>query len=122
MMNFTRIRFSEEASDELKRMKGKTGLTPNILCRIGFCLSLNDPAMPNPEDYGTTGDKEIDRKVLLGSYDKLFVALLTERCRNDDIDEAAIFDHFKAHMNRGVLLLAKRVGNIKDLAQLVPAA
>ena len=121
-MNFTRIRFSEEASDELRRMKGKTGLTPNILCRIGFCLSLNDPAVPDPEDYGASGDKEIDRKVLLGNYDKMFLALLKERCKNDGIDEDGNFDHFKAHMNRGVLLLAKRVGNIKDLAHLVPVA
>ncbi len=39
-MKLTRLRVGEEASQRLSLLKGRTGLTPNILCRIGFCLSL----------------------------------------------------------------------------------
>ena len=45
-MKLTRLRVGEEASQRLSLLKGRTGLTPNILCRIGFCLSLNDPTVP----------------------------------------------------------------------------
>jgi len=47
-MNYYRLRFGEEASRKLSQLKGKTGLTPNILARIGFCMSINDPTHPIP--------------------------------------------------------------------------
>lgn len=105
----------------MNKMKGRVGLTPNILCRIGFNLSLNEAAIPDPKDYDSQGDKEIDRKVLLGAEEDLYVALIKEKCLKDGIPEDQVLDYFKAHMNRGVLLLGKRVSNIKDLAQIIPA-
>lgn len=35
-MQLSEMHFSEEASKKLSQMKGRTGLTPNILARIGF--------------------------------------------------------------------------------------
>ena len=118
-MKFNRIRFSKEACESLNRMKGRMGLNWNLLCRIGFCLSLNDPIDPDPSDYRADGEIEIDRKILIGNEDELYIALLKERCILTNIPEPLYFDHFKAHMNRGVILLSKRIGNIKDLAQLI---
>ena len=115
------LKFSKEASEALDKMKGKTGLTPNILCRIGFGLSLNDPSIPDPKHYPSDGEKTIDRQVLLGQHDDMFVAILKERCIKDNIDEQEWTAQFKAHMNRGALLLSKRVRSIKDLALLIPA-
>lgn len=118
-MKFNRIRFSKEACESLNRMKGRMGLNWNILCRIGFCISLNDQMTPDPNDYKADGDIEIDRKILIGNEDDLYTALLKERCIQAGIDESLYFDYFKAHMNRGAILLSKRIGNIKDLAQLI---
>ena len=50
-MSFNKVRISKIASVRLSILKGRTGLTPNILCRIGFCLSLSEPSIPNPDDY-----------------------------------------------------------------------
>lgn len=119
-MNYYRLRFSEEASKKLSQLKGRTGLTPNLLARIGFCMSLNDPAPPNPADYTPDSDREIDRHTLTGSWDALFIALLKERCHQDGLGEADWFPQFKAHMNRGVLLLDKRVRSLNDLIHLLP--
>jgi DNA sulfur modification protein DndE len=118
-MKFNRIKFSKEASDALNKMKGRMGLTWNILCRIGFCISLNDLVEPNLTDYKGDGDIEIDRKILIGNEDELYIALLKQRCIDAGIPENQHFEYFKAHMNRGVILLSKRIGNIKDLAQLI---
>jgi len=118
-MKFNRIRFSKEASESLNKMKGRMGLTWNILCRIGFCISLNDLTDLNPADYRPDGDIEIDRKILIGQEDALYIALLKQRCIHDEIPEEEYMDYFRAHMNRGAILLSKRIGNIKDLAQLI---
>jgi len=64
-MSFNRIRLSKSATTRLSMLKGRTGLTPNILCRIGFCLSLRDPIVPKPENYDEEG-QEINRYTLTG--------------------------------------------------------
>ena len=52
----------------------------------------------------------------------MFVALIKERCKQDalSIDDEALGEQFKAHVNRGVLLLYKRVKSLNDLALLMP--
>jgi DNA sulfur modification protein DndE len=97
-------------------------LTPNILCRIGFCLSLNDFTIPNPDDFLPDSDREIDRHTLTGPWDRFFVALLKERCQQDGLplDDETLGAQFRAHVSRGVLLLFKQVRSINDLAKLMP--
>ena len=121
-MKLNRLRISEEVSSRLSMLKGRTGLTPNILCRIGFCLSLNDPTIPNPDDYPNDTEKEIDRHTLTGQWDCLFVALIKERCHQDGLplDNETLAAQFRAHINRGVLLLYKRTRSLNDLVQLMP--
>jgi DNA sulfur modification protein DndE len=113
----TRLRLTKEASNRLRFVAGKTGLTPNLLCRLGFCYSLSDPSIPNPDDYPEE-DREFNRYTLLGEYDQLFVALLRERCRIDGLDLERLPDYFRAHMNRGVTLLQHRIRGIADIAEI----
>ena len=121
-MKLNRLRIGQEVSHRLSILKGRTRLTPNILCRIGFCLSLNDPTVPDPNDYPDDSQKEINRHTLTGQWDALFVALIKERCYRDDLplDDEGLADQFRAHVNRGVLLLYKRVRSLNDLIQLMP--
>jgi DNA sulfur modification protein DndE len=118
-MKLTRLRLTKESSNRLRFVAGKTGLTPNLLCRIGFCLSLAEPTLPNPGDYPEE-DREFNRYTLLGEYDPLFVAVLKERCRRDGVSPDLLADYFRAHVNRGVTLLQQRVRGISDLPQLIP--
>ncbi|HET6385211.1 MAG TPA: DNA sulfur modification protein DndE [Armatimonadota bacterium] len=121
-MKLNRLRICQEASARLSQMKARTGLTPNILCRFAFCLSLNDPSVPDPDDFVPESDREIDRHTLTGPWDRLFVALIKERCHRDGLglDDETLGMQFRAHVNRGVMLLNKRVRNIDDLAALMP--
>ncbi len=118
-MKLTKIRLTQEASNRLRILAGKTGLTPNLLCRIGFCLSLAEQRVPNPAEYREE-DREFNRYTLLGEYDPLFVALLTERCWHDGLDLNNLPDYFRAHVNRGIVLLHGRVKSISDMAALLP--
>ena len=121
-MKLNRLRVCQEVSHRLSILKGRTGLTPNILCRIGFCLSLNDPTIPDPDDYPLDSDREINRHTLTGPWDSLFVALIKERCYQDGLptSDEALAKQFRAHINRGVLLLYKRIRSLNHLAQLMP--
>lgn len=119
-MQLSEMNFTEETSRNLSQMKGRTGLTPNILARIGFCLSLEDPTPPDPNEYEGSGYINIKRHVLTGYYDPLFVAMLKERCHQDQIAEEELPTYFKAHMNRGVLLLNKRLKSLDGLLLTIP--
>jgi len=122
-MQLNRIRVSEEVDQRLRSLKGKTGLTPNLLCRIGFCLSLREPAIPSSKDYDEGSAREFNRYTLTGQWDALFIALLTERCFQDGLPlPNSLEDQFMAHLNRGVLLLFQRMKHLSDLNRLIEEA
>jgi len=118
-MKLSKVRLTKDASNRLRFLAGRTGLTPNLLCRIGFCLSLEEPKSPNPAEFAEE-DREFNRYTLLGEYDALFVALLRERLHRDNTELDDIEGHFRAHLNRGIVLLQQRVRGVADLASLVP--
>lgn len=119
-MRMTRLRVCKEVDQRLMQLKARTGLNPNLLCRLGFCLSLNDPSVPDPAAYPPDSDREINRYTLTGEWDEYFVALLRERCAHDNLNlETDLEDQFRAHINRGVLMLYLRVKHLGDLDRLV---
>ena len=115
-LSLRRVRFCKEADNLLRALKSRTGVTPNILCRIGFVLSLDEPGIPNPKSYSEDSDREINRYTLLGEHDGIFSALLLQRVTDDSPDGSQDLNaHFRAHVNRGVILLAGRVKSLPDL-------
>lgn len=117
-LTLTRIPFSETADNQLRMLKARTGITPNILCRLGFCLSLEEQGLPAklPQDF--TVGREINRYTLLGRYDQLFVALLKTRLIEDGLSLAKVNQMFLAHINRGVDLLSARLKSVVDVSTL----
>ena len=119
-MSFNRIRVSRQATARLSMLKGRTGLTPNILCRIGLCLSLSDPSIPDPQSYDESG-QEFNRYTLTGELDIFFMALMKERLLHDNLDpDKDLIPNFKAHLNRGAIALFDKVKNLGDLSELLP--
>jgi DNA sulfur modification protein DndE len=119
-MSFNRIRISRSAAVRLSMLKGRTSLTPNILCRIGFCLSLSDPTVPKPENYDENG-QEFNRYTLTGEWDKFFIALLKERLLKDGLDpKKDLLPQFRAHINRGAIVLSDKVKKLEDFQDLLP--
>jgi DNA sulfur modification protein DndE len=118
-----RVQFSASVDSKLRQLKARTGITPNVLCRIGFCLSLEERGIP-AKPLSTEGvGREMNRYTLLGECDVVFVSLLKTwaqstgvkvRC-NEDLNQALV-----AHMNRGAELLAARVRTLSDLRKIYP--
>ena len=118
-LTLRRVRFSKEADSWLKVLKSRTGITPNLLCRMAFCLSLNERGRPDSEKYPEDSEREINRYTLLGEYDAAFVALARQRMLEDkDEGRVELDDYFRAHLHRGILLLATRLKGLSDLAAL----
>jgi DNA sulfur modification protein DndE len=119
----SRVYVGKEVDTRLRHLKARTGLTPNLLCRIGFCLSLAEPGVPDPQLYADGQAREFNRYTLTGQWDTFFFALLRERLVRDGLDpETDLEPQFKAHLSRGVLLLYQRLKSIADLADLVAEA
>ncbi|MCE7890292.1 MAG: DNA sulfur modification protein DndE [Sorangiineae bacterium PRO1] len=117
-----RLRFSRDADNWLRVMKSRTGITPNLLCRLGFCASLEEGGRPDPGKYPEDSDREINRYTLLGEFENVLVALLRQRLVRDGVDLSEMDDMFRAHMNRGVILLAGRLKGLDDLHGLAVGA
>lgn len=119
-MKIQRVRFSTEADNRLRMLKARTGLTPNIVCRLGLSISLDEPGEPRSDSSGPS-QREINRYTLLGEYDQLFVALLKVRHPEVDVDSDEFERLFVEHLHRGIALLANRLKAPVSIAELVPS-
>lgn len=119
-MQLNRVHISEDSRNKLSILKGRTGLLPNVLSRIGLILSLAETSEPELDADATDGS-EFNRFTLMGEWDPLIVALLEERgfangiCKDND----TLVRYFRAHLNRGVRLLYSRVKRLEDLENLI---
>jgi DNA sulfur modification protein DndE len=115
-----KIQLDEASTQILKTMKSRTGLTHQYLCRLSFCLSLSEPGHPDPDSYDEQGI-EFNRYTLTGEWDRLFVAYLREWLAHEEPDGARNESAwFRAHINRGLTLLQRRVRSLADVTDLVP--
>lgn len=118
-MPFSRLYVSADVDNKLRVLKMRTSLTPNLLCRMGFCLSLSEPGVPDLQLYSDTQAREFNRYTLTGQYDLFFFSLLRERLLEDGLDHEALLEpQFKAHLSRGVSLLYQRIKSLEDVASL----
>src|SRR5438309_11668919 len=119
-MSFTRVRVSLDSSNKLKVLKARTGLTPNVLCRIAFTASLKEPGLPAISPAGEEPGLEFNRYTLTGEFDVLFIALLKERLTSDGLNpELDLIPHFKAHLDRGISIVYVRIKSLLDLPLLM---
>lgn len=120
-MQLNRIHISEDSRNKLRILKGRTGLLPNVLSRIGLMLSLSEPHEPELDADSSDGS-EFNRFTLMGEWDPLIVALLEERGIENGMceDNDTLVKYFRAHLNRGVRLLYGRVRRLGDFANLFP--
>lgn len=117
---FNRVQIGTKATNRLQMLKGQTGITPNYLCRIGLCYSLNEPRPPNPGEYNTDG-QTFNRYTLLGEHDALYMALLKERMLQEEKDpEEDLYEEFVAHLNRGVNRVFGNISDVSDFYDMVP--
>jgi len=118
-LTLQRIPFTVEADNQLRMLKARTGITPNILCRMGLCMSLEERCAPTILPQHFKIGREINRYTLLGKYDYIIIALLNTRMSLDKSQDANIDEMFLAHTNRGIYILSTRIKSTVDIHNLL---
>ena len=118
-MKFSRIKLSVKSQYLLGRLKFRTGLTPNLLARFAFCLSIKEKSSPNPNEYDKEGS-EIEPTILFGEYESLYLGLMRNRLEKDGKDvETELNEMTRSHINRGVIALSPRIQSLEDFYELI---
>jgi DNA sulfur modification protein DndE len=85
-MSIKQIRLSQQARDQLIRLKTRTGIPHwNTLCRWAFCMSLRERTPPTQIDVPADSNVEMSWHVFGGEYHDICMASLKERCVRDGL-------------------------------------
>lgn len=119
------IRLSQQAKDQLLRLKRKTGIQHwNVLCRWAFCISLAEPGIPPPAKIPADSSVEMTWKVFGGAYSDIYLALLKQRCLQDGLGtlDEVLASQFRLHLHRGIGYLAadRQITSISLLLKRLP--
>ena len=122
-MTIEHIHLSQQAKDQLVRLRRVTGLTTwNVLCRWALCASLSESGAPSPKKIPADSNVEMSWRVFAGTDGDIYLAVLRERCIRDGLptDRDTLVEQFRLHLHRGISRLAakKRITGIHDLVAL----
>lgn len=123
-MHYSKLRISADATSKLRSLRQRTGLTPNLLCRIALTTSLEEGPLgtaPVPDEEGS----EFNAYTLTGEYGALFAALLRWVEEGPQpvapLADAELLNRLRGHIHRGVGALSVRAKSPADILRLAPA-
>ncbi len=116
-----KIKVDSSVTNQLRALKGRTGLTPNILTRFAFFHSVLLDGTLNPEDYNADG-MEFNRYTLTGNLDFPIFLFLKHWMLEQDIplNKENFQKYLTAHINRGTIEIAPKIKKLEDLINLFP--
>jgi DNA sulfur modification protein DndE len=123
-MTIKQVRLSNQAKDQLIRLKTRTGIQNwNVLCRWALCVSLREPTPPSPIDVPADSNIEMSWHTFGGEQHELYLALVKERCERDGLgcEAEVVARQFRLHLHRGISYLATP-GAVRSIADLVKLA
>lgn len=103
------IRLTKQQVDVLNSLKRKTKINQwNILCRMGFCLSVIDNSAPkNKEMNKSDGNVEIEWGVFAGDMSEIYISLFKKhKIESNSLESDS--DYFKSLLSRGLILLSNQ--------------
>lgn len=122
MLQFSRVHLSIEADNRLKMLKARTGLQPNLLCRIALCVSLMEPSPPDQRAFADDKGREMHRSTLFGQLDEVFCRLIEQRLWEYGQPTDLADSQVAGHVNRGIGMLLRQVKVVGDLASFLSEA
>ena len=115
-MHYSKLKISSEATTRLRMLKQRTGLTPNLLCRIALMMSLEEGPLGNiplPNEDGS----EFNAYTLTGENTDLFFSLLryVEDNEEESLENKVLLDRMRGHIHRGVGAMSVRYKSSESL-------
>lgn len=123
-MSIEHIRLSQQARDQLVKLKRWTGLANwNVLCRLGLAVSLAEPTIPPQADIPADSNVEMTWRVFGGVHADIYMALIRNRCIQDGFnpDSNELNNQLRLHLHRGIGYLAgdRNIRSIIDLTRKI---
>ena len=114
-MHSTKLKISSEATGKLRTLKQRTGLTPNLLCRMALMYSLEEGAIEEHTPLPNEDGSEFNAYTLTGENTDLFLSLLKCVENNNLKDDKLFLERMRAHIDRGVTMMFSRFKNSEVL-------
>lgn len=123
-MIMKQVRLSQQAKDQLSRLKSKTGIKNwNILCRWALTYSLAEKTLPTDIPLAADSNLEMSWLTFGGEYYEIYEALIKAWClsMNLPIDNETVTKYFRLNLERGIAYLCG-TGFIKQIDDLLNLA
>lgn len=123
-MIIKQVRLSQQAKDQLSRLKAKTGIKNwNILCRWALTYSLSENTVPTDIDIIADSNLEMSWYTFGGEYYEVYEALVKAWCLKMGlpIDDDTVSKYFRLNLERGISHLCG-TGFIKSVDDLLGLA
>ena len=123
-MIIKQVKVSQQAKDQLSRLKGKTGIKNwNVLCRWALCYSLSEKTIPTDIQIAVDSNLEMSWLTFGGDYYELYEALIKAWCQQMKLptDNETVIKYFRLNLERGIDHLCG-TGFIKEFDDLIKLA
>lgn len=122
-MIIKQVRLSQQAKDQLSRLKRKTDIRYwNTLCRWALCYSLAEKTLPADLPVASDSNLEMSWYTFGGEYYEVYEALIKAWCINMGLptDDDTVIKYFRLNLERGIAHLCGTgfIKNIDDLLNL----
>jgi DNA sulfur modification protein DndE len=112
-----RMQLSRTVEEQLKKLKGYTGVTPNVSARIAFFRSIESDFRYNPAtEYATNGSLTLDKITWLGRTQEVTELLLKHTY--PDLEGKQLQQAWAAHVEHGIAALRNHKSITKLLKSL----
>lgn len=109
-----RQRVSRDSAEVLKQLKGRTGVTPNVLCRIALMLSLRDGRKTDLLEQELNG-LEFNSSTLFGEYAALYDCVVQQLYGPANVN--SLEQILAYHISDGLMRL-RGIRSISELAAI----
>jgi len=123
-MIMKQVRLSQQAKDQLSRLKSKTGIKNwNILCRWALTYSLAEKTLPTDIPLAADSNLEMSWLTFGGEYYEIYEALIKAWCLSMNLptDNETVTKYFRLNLERGIAYLCG-TGFIKQIDDLLNLA
>ena len=119
-MHISKFRISAEATNRLRALRQRAGLTPNLICRMAIATSLHEGPV-GPVGSALEDGQEFNAYTLFGVDQPIYTSLLrlVEAPNGEVLDESELSTRLRCHIDRGVRQLSTRIKTPADAARLL---
>lgn len=120
-MHVSKFKISAEATGKLRFAASRSGLTPNLLCRLAMTTSFEAGPLQQTRSNLKDG-QEFNAYTLFGANQPIYLDMLRfveSRDGQHELSDDELLERLKHHIDRGIGQLSVRIKSPADVAELL---